>query len=172
MKQFFFDIPVYRLSEKKYYLEQDTNSRKIYKYFYLKSEIRIPTISHEQFLELPTSRPDMWRYNEIIGYIRLYILGHEIRGEYYQHKALKIYKTRKKHFIYKTHKLAAEISILHQNDMQIYELVLKYLQKCELELKKRYIDIEHFKEIGQYVQWNLMIQTYRDRLNTQHDELN
>ena len=37
--------------------------------------------SYEDFKEKWMIPRDRWRYNEIIGYIKLYILGSQIRGE-------------------------------------------------------------------------------------------
>lgn len=79
---------------------------------------------------------DIWEYNEIIGYIKLYIQGNQIRGEYYQHKSTRIRKTRTKSFIFKTHKLSPEISIHNKTNFEIYILILDYLENCKLELKK------------------------------------
>lgn len=153
MKKYFFDIPVYRLSEEKY----DAQTEAEIQGNYLKNGRGKPPISYNDYFERMSIFHDPWRFNETIGYIRLYFLGHEIRGDYYQHKASRIYKTRRKHIRYKTYKLADEISILNQNDAQIYESILLYLHKCERELPKRYIDLENFKQIGQYLRWNALI---------------
>ncbi len=119
---------------------------------------RNPSMTYEKYYEDSSIFRDMWRYNEIIGYIRLHILGTQIRGEYFQHKSKRIVKTRRKSFIYKTHKLVSETNIMNQTNDGIYNSILKYLKRCEQELKKRYIDIDSFKNIGQYVNWNKLLQ--------------
>ncbi|MDY3201301.1 MAG: hypothetical protein RBQ84_10145 [Arcobacter sp.] len=159
MIKYFFDVPVYRLSEQEYYLEEKNHSKKLYEYIYTRIDgtKRNPLVSYEKFYEESSIFRDMWRYNEIIGYIRLYILGTQIRGEYFQHKSKRIVKTRKKSFIYITHKLVSEINIMNQTNDEIYNSILQYLERCEKELEKKYIDIVSFKSIGQYVNWNKLI---------------
>ncbi|TDA69667.1 hypothetical protein E0765_00025 [Sulfuricurvum sp. IAE1] len=169
MKKYFFDIPVYRLSEEKYDAQTDAEIQENYQQMYLKNGRAKPSISYDDYFEKMSIFYDPWRFNETIGYIRLYFLGHEIRGDYCQHKVSRIYKTRRKHIRYKTYKLADEISILNQNDTQIYESILLYLQKCASELPKRYIDMENFKQIGRYVHWNALIrnETLNDETHRQ-----
>jgi len=95
-----------------------------------------------------------WEYNEIIGYIRLYFFGTQIRGEYWAVNAKKIVKTRKKIFEYKTWKLASEIELHWETDSSsIFSQILKYLERCKKELKKRYIDTHNLEAIGPYVDW-------------------
>lgn len=157
MKKYFFDIPVYRLSERKYQHECDINNQEIYQKYYFNRITKKPLISYEEFCSKLSSMAEPWCYNEIIGYIRLYIFGREVRGEYYQHKSQRIRKTRRKHFRYLTHKLVPEINLRGYDNTQIYTAVMKYLEECQKELRSRYIDIEDFKMIGQYIDWNLLL---------------
>jgi hypothetical protein len=34
---------------------------------------------------------------------------------------------------------------------------MKYLEECQKELRSRYIDIENFKMIGRYIDWNSLL---------------
>ena len=45
-----------------------------------------------------------------------------------------------------------------KNTEDIYFLILDYLENFILELKKRFIDIDNFRNIGQYVDWNKLIE--------------
>jgi len=81
MKNYIFDIPVYRLSEKDYQNEEDKFSLEIYNDVFLKNGRVDSQTSYEDFKEKWMIPRDRWRYNEIIGYIKLYILGSQIRGE-------------------------------------------------------------------------------------------
>lgn len=159
MIKYFFDVPVYRLSEQEYNIEQKNHCKKLYEQIHTRIDgtKRNPLLTYEKYYEQSSIFRDMWRYNEIIGYIRLHILSSQIRGEYFQHKSTRIRKTRTKSFTYKTHKLASEMNIMNQNNDEIYNSILNYLLRCEKELKKRCIDIESFKNIGQYVDWNKLI---------------
>ncbi|MGE4462662.1 MAG: hypothetical protein AB7D49_09510 [Arcobacter sp.] len=46
---------------------------------------------------------------------------------------------------------------MNQTNDEIYNSILQYLERCEKELEKKYIDIVSFKSIGQYVNWNKLI---------------
>ena len=81
MKNYIFDIPVYRLSEKDYQKEEDKFSLEIHNEVFLKNGRVNSQTSYEDFKEKWMMPGDSWRYNEIIGYIKLYILGSQIRGE-------------------------------------------------------------------------------------------
>lgn len=154
MKKYFFDFPVYRLSEQDFQKEEDESLLKDYNQIHLKNGKVASKTSYEKFKEQSTKYRDTWLFNEIIGYIRLYIMGEEIRGEYYQHNTTRIKKTRTKHFKLVTLKLASEKNLFKKNNNEIYHIILDYIQECSKELKKLHIDIENFKEIGRYVNWN------------------
>jgi len=157
MKKYIFNIPVYRLSEKDYQKEEDKFSLEFYNDVILRKGSVNSSTSYEDFKENWMMYRDMWRYNEIIGYIKLYILGSQIRGEYYQHKSSRIRKTRTKHFKFQTHKLVAEKNLSKKTNEEIFNIILIYIKDCSLELKKRYIDIEDFEQIGKYINWNNLI---------------
>ena len=57
-----------------------------------------------------------WEYNEIIGYIRLYFFGTQVRGEYWGVNSKRVVRTRKKTLEYKTWKLAPEIDLHREPD--------------------------------------------------------
>lgn len=97
--------------------------------------------------------------NEIIGYIRLYFFGNQIRGEYWAVNSKRVVKTRKKILEYKTWKLALEIDLHWEPDSSsIFLQILKYLERCQKKLKGRYIDTCNFKAIGSYVNWKSMFE--------------
>ncbi len=152
MLKIFFDVPVYRLPEEKYYqemnkyiernmfpgsVEHNNNMRAFYS--------REP--GHEvSFREhLSTKFGGAWNYNEIIGYIRLHFLGNQIRGEYWGIGAKHMVRTRKKLFKYMTWKIVPEINVPDEahNEM-ILKLIFDYLTRCSKELKGRYIDTSIF----------------------------
>ncbi len=109
---------------------------------------------------------DGWLYNDIIGYIRLHVLGTQIRGEYYCHKK-KISRKSKRIFERKTHKLADEIylNFPEENTNEvIFTQIKSYIDSCRKELnkgrsKKKYTDDFLFEQIGKYVDWRRLIHT-------------
>lgn len=157
MKKYFFEIPVYRLSYEKYMDEEEQLLLQLYNNIHLKNGQVKSSIQYQEFKENMNKYRDIWKYNEIIGYIRLYILGLEIRGEYYQHKTTRIRKTRTKHFEFITLKLVSEKSLAHKSNDEIFIIILEYLNQCCMELKKMYIDTKDFENIGKYIDWNSFI---------------
>jgi hypothetical protein len=159
--KYFHDLPVYRLPAGDYY---SARGKFIDETMYPKDN---PYSDHtrDQHKKNPSTKVafedhlsriygGVWRYNEIIGYVRLHFLGSQIRGEYYGVGSKRIVRTRKKILEYKTWKLAPEIDIpSNSTNKQIFELVIKYVNSCRKELKKRYIDSELLEIIGQYVDW-------------------
>jgi len=170
MKKYFCKLPVYRLSKENYFLEQMSFYKKHYEHTITKNGCVKPPINFEDFLEKNLRFDDIWEYNEIIGYIRLYFLSHQIMGEYYQHNVTRIKKTRKKHFTWITHKLAPEINILKMSDEEIYTSIINYIDNCGKELKNRYIDTNSFRNIGKYVQWNYLIQNYYNNAHLNYEK--
>ena len=61
--------------------------------------------------ELDYQKFGTWRFNEIIGYVRLYFRGSQVLGEYYAVKRSRHVLTRHKTLIRRTHKLGPEHQI-------------------------------------------------------------
>ena len=159
--RYFFDVPVYRLPEERYYRERDK---------YIESAI-YPEDSpfHEATRAKESADPNRniafrdhlqrtyggcWRFNEIIGYIRLHFHGSQVRGEYYGVRRKRVVRTRTKTLEYHTWKLAPEIDVPypHTND-GIFETVREYLKACRKELRGRHVDTELFELVGKHIDW-------------------
>lgn len=52
-----------------------------------------------------------WDFNEIVGNIKLFFMGTQVRGEYWSTKPHRKLMTRKKQFEFKEHKLVAESNV-------------------------------------------------------------
>ena len=165
-KNYFHDVPVYRLSRERYYKDMQN---------YIKKHMYSGSPNHIKMMEgfhrkeptqklalenrLRKSYGGAWEYNEIIGYIRLYFFGNQIRGEYCAVNSKLVVRTRKKILEHKTWKLASEIDLHWEPDSSsIFLQILKYLERCQKELKDRYIDTHNFKAIGSYVNWKSMFE--------------
>jgi len=151
----FLDLPVYRLKEENYYRDRrcfvdkklvNINNKELYERF------------SNQFNKIYGGE---WKYNEIIGFISLHFLGSQVRGEYWQTEVKRIVRTRKKTFVWKTHKLAVEGQLHNcKNSLEVFGEIVKYISACKEELPNRYIDDTKFLSIGPYVDWIEMIQNY------------
>jgi hypothetical protein len=149
---YFMLIPVYRLSEDKYMSDMESDFEKKLTW-------------DEEFCE---KNPDMllnykgyhhknyggvWEFNEIIGYIKLYFYGRQVRGEYWSTLPNRKVRSRRKQFEYKTHKLAAEVGIKQKTSEAILEAVEEYLLDCKREIKNRYIDLREFNSLKRHLNW-------------------
>lgn len=163
---YFYDIPVYRLSSEKYYEElkayknkhlhdgRNEDDKKLKEQFYEKYPEKKANFEEHIFKNFG----GQWEYNEIIGYIKLYSVGNQIRGEYFQIDKKRITKTRKKVFEWKCDKLVPEISFYRsETNEEIFNNICKYLNDCEKELNNRYIDLDNFLKIGKYLDWKKLL---------------
>lgn len=163
---YFFDIPVYRLPSEKYYEELSIYKNKclndgwsekdknLKKQFYKKYPERKISLEEHVFKKFG----GQWDFNEIIGYIKLYSVGNQIRGEYFQIDKKRICKTRTKIFRWETDKLVPEISFCQENtNEEIFDMIYCYIKDCDKELKYRYLDLDNFLKIGQYVDWQKLL---------------
>ena len=158
---YFFDIPVYRLSSDKYYKQLElfkeeslygTNeeSKKIKTEFYIRNPENKIWFEEDIFKKFGGA----WQYNEIIGFIKLYSVGSQIRGEYFRVNSKIIKKTRRKTFEWVSDKLVPEITIFPEDSNEvIFTIVYNYLMDCKKELKNRYLDLDNFEKLGHYIDW-------------------
>lgn len=91
--------------------------------------------------------------NEIIGFIKLYFMGTQVRGEYWSTKPKRKVRTRKKQFEYKTHKLAAENEIRAETNEGILNAVNEYISDCQRELKGHHLDLREFEALKYNMDW-------------------
>lgn len=97
-------------------------------------------------------------YNEVVGWIRVFVDSIQIRGEYYFIRTKKVRRGFKKD--YKFGGKAFEMATFKSQDSnEIYVSVLKKLKTLALErpFTRRAIDLESFQNIGQYLDWRRLI---------------
>jgi len=167
MENYFFELPIYRCTREKYYEDLKILEKNIDK--------RIPYVEGQEkltekikFLSY-TEQSYNYDYNETIGWIKLYVLGYQIRGEYHFEVNPLNRKKDKKRFDKGIRKKqfdefgkAFEISFNYDNSSQeIYsELIneIKSLMKNEEPFKNRFIDTSKLEKIAEFVDWkNLLL---------------
>jgi len=156
----FFDIPVYRIPQEKYESEQNS---------FIQHEMSEGgEIVQEMYRREPEQKTRMeqhlwktyggcWRFNEIIGFIRLHFFFTQIRGEYWRVTAKKIVRTRKKCFAFLDLKVTYEEEIPPgSTNAEVFALIQKYLARAQNEryVRKFFIDTSVFENIGPFVDWN------------------
>ncbi len=161
----FFDVPVYRLTKGKYESEQcafiqrgmsadgDRNVQEMYR--------RHPDIKRQTENHLWKVYGGNWLFNEIIGFIRLFFLSEQIRGEYFHVEAKKVVRTRRKVFGPLGIEITAPRGIPQKSsNREIFGHIrdfLSYAQK-ENELKKHHIDTSVLENVGPHIDWNALLE--------------
>jgi len=161
----FFDVHVYRLTKEKYESDQrafiqremsadgDCNVQEMYRCH--------PDVKRQTENHLWKSYGGSWLFNEIVGFIRLFFLSEQIRGEYFHVEAKKVVRTRRKIF----GPLGIEITAPRRipkksSNQEIFGHVRNYLScaQNEGELKKYYIDTSVLEYIGPHLDWNALLE--------------
>ncbi|GAA4814534.1 hypothetical protein GCM10011365_03580 [Marinicella pacifica] len=152
--QYFMVIPVYRLSEDKYYSQMKEDFKKL--------------VSRSWDVNFQRNNPGMvegwrrshrssyggdWEFNEVVGHIKLFFMGSQIRGEYWSTESRRKVRTRKKRFEFKAHKLVAEGEIWEKTSDGVLAAIEEYLSRCKKELKDRHIDLREFEALKNHVNW-------------------
>ena len=152
-----FELPIYRLSEKEYYQE--------FKKYYDKNKISNENPKIEEKLKEKSFKKfgGQWKYNEIIGYLRFYLLGNDIRCYSYKTDVNKIVRTRRKIFIPIDDTLRKiTIRELYDNET-IKSKIKEMVTDCEesLNSKKRYLDTEIFENLIDHMDWKSLIKSLK-----------
>lgn len=143
----FFDLPVYRLSEKEYEAEFRQFLR------------RFPGASSDSVRReyLRRSFGGSWLFNEIVGHIRLHFVGSQVRGSLWIVDKKRIVKTRKKCVSCRTLKVAPEVDLpMHGNNAQFYDAIQRYIQRARESLPLLHIDTSVFDRIGPFIDWKAL----------------
>ncbi len=161
--RYFFDIPVYRLTEEQYYQGMEKYVGRVL----FPPDDQISRIG--RVIDVGLSDDSIgdhlrkkygggWRFNEVVGFIRLFFLGSQVRGEYFGVGLKKIRKTRTKTFELMSLNLVIEIEIGRPlSNATILEAIFAYLAECRKQLKHRYIDSELLEQLGPYIDWQRFV---------------
>jgi hypothetical protein len=151
--RYFFDIPIYRCSPDQHTSWFAEEKRKSLQPFEATRETAPESlaISKQWFGEWHWYP---WRYNEVIGWLRLYALGSQVRAELWYVKAKRIVReTRKKIFF-----VGKEFEISFRSvdsNPEIGKVVLETLRNLKRQslYRKRYVDLECFEVVSQHLDW-------------------
>ena len=153
---YFFEIPIYRCSPDQFVLE--TENEKVRSL----SQIQNQKVSNpenyafaEQWFDNHVRYP--WEFNEIVGYLRLYALGDQIRGDLWFMKAKRIRRgtKRKHHWIGKAFELTCRPV---ESNEQIGKKVIARVMSVGLEApcEGRYIDIQCLTGAASALDWRML----------------
>lgn len=160
----FLEIPIYRCDQNQHTKETEKERKN-----HIASRFRFaPELPQKIYKELRTHAENdfnvhlwyPWRYNEIVGWIRLCADGTRIVGELWYIKAKTIRRRLvKKEFFYTSMKFI-ELNV-HSNDSseEIFKKICTELEQLNSKrlLKKRYMDIDIFNTIGPFIDWRQLL---------------
>jgi hypothetical protein len=158
---YILDLPVYRLPEDQYNAERNAYVDRKMRQILLSTAPEHPATA-DNLSDRETSIRDfffkqyggIWRYNEIIGYLRLYFLGSQVRAEYWRVTAKRIVRSRRKCFTFWQWKLAPEAELpINGTSSEIYWVVIDYIKNCRTSLPGRYIDATPLITLGPHLDW-------------------
>ena len=153
MHNYFIEIPLYRIPYDNYNNELSQKTQDIYDSNY---PINIENY-HISELEKDNCAP--WQYNQVIGWVRLFFLGNQFKGELWLHNAKRYTrKMKNKRFEYSNNVIGAEIPTDLANK-EIAKLIMTELKSFgdNFHNKKRYLDISQFQRIACYIDWKSLI---------------
>jgi hypothetical protein len=167
MENYFFELPVYRCTREKYYEDLKLLREKINeKVQFVEGQEKK---TEEIKLWLYTRKSYNYDYNETIGWIKLYILGNQIRGEYHyevnpitREKDRKRFNKgiRKKQFdeFGKAFEISYSSNISSQEIYNKLIYKIKYLMKNEEPFKDRFIDTSKLEKLAEFVDWKNLLE--------------
>ena len=154
MSNYIFDIPVYRCDEITHSKEyEEIKTKKLLSFN--KDTTPLAYTSMEQWIEQEYWYP--WKFNEIVGYLRLFIDGHRIKGDLHHIKARKLRRgTSGKIFYYS--KIFEYTPNLSDASLIIYNNLLNNLRLLKHPpLHRRYLDLDGFIKYGKFVDWRKLL---------------
>jgi len=165
---YFFEIPIYRVSQEQYGREVETEKDKLLApirniWNSLSSE-PMETSEAYQYAKNNFDREHgthVWRYNQAIGWLRLFASDHShIRVDYYWVKERITKKLKNKHFRYCFEEKTFQLDIppaLTSND--IYILLQQHIEELMKKepFRKYYADLELFQNIGPCIDWRALL---------------
>jgi hypothetical protein len=103
-----------------------------------------------------------WRFNQVVGWVRVYRDGDMLKGEYWSIKANRVgWQLRKKQLV--PQGKAFEIwPGSRETSAQIFNRMHQRLRTFETELRGRVIDFESFENLGRFVDWRRLINKGRE----------
>ena len=165
----FFEIPVYRLTQSAYHEQREAHVNRLFNKLVYTGNPIIDESARKFYDENPSSEYRLkqrirgnyggeWRFNEVIGYIRLRFIGHRIRAEYWTVSAKRITRTRKKVFNANGRSIIEDVLVpIESDDNKIFDIILNVIQQHATLLKNRFVNTEEFINIGRHVRWRSLI---------------
>lgn len=106
-----------------------------------------------------------WQYNQVIGWVRLYVLGSQIRGDLWEMTGKRLHRKSRNQIRHLGK--AFEISFTpDESSEQIRDKIEEELERIQNEWgkKKRILDLQCFRTIASCIDWRKLMDI-RDKTN-------
>jgi hypothetical protein len=151
IEKYFFEIPIYRRNEKRHdEIMMNKKNKMLFQYKTIDNTEHITSV-FKDFIYYN------WRYNDIVGWISLFVFGEQIRGDYYLLFSIKKRKTKKIEWVGNAFESGVYKDL---NNIQIFgQLSNDIVSQCKevYFLKNKHIDLSAFNVWGKYVNWIQLI---------------
>jgi len=154
-EKYFFEIPIYRVTQKRF---NDDYERDLARWFRsgpdpasLPEHLRM---SLEQHFWDTYGGP--WRFNQVVGWLRLYVLGHQIRGELWMSASKRFTRNGRRRFRH-----VGKAFEMHcgkrQSPDEIRSEIQDELLRFRREHRRLHLDLECFDRLAPTVDWNRLV---------------
>ena len=154
-----FEIPIYAMSEKEFNKRWDKKKAKIYDMFISHGHTDKSAKSGISTLCCPRC---VWKYNQIIGFIKISVSRHDVWFDIYSSLDKKYYAdSKQKHFIQDILANGTHFYVSNQSNDGIKQTIrewLKYIEKEHLQ-KSFYVDYSTFNNIFNHVNIEQIMKT-------------
>lgn len=166
IEKYIFDIAVYSVPSEKFF---SVRQKKLQERFDRLNEMSLGMLkrspdSNDQFdrnmKDSFNKRYGGWQFTQVVGWIRLFSLRGQIRGEYWLVDAERIdIHMSKRNFEYCGKAFELTYFTDKETSIDIFRQIRKRLEELRQEnpFKRRYIDLESFINIGAFVNWRELI---------------
>ena len=164
MNQYIFDIPVYRTTNEKFDTEIDMLVAKRIEWI-VSHDPQRRLLSRERQNRQPhtviAESGGPWQFNQVVGWLRLYVDPSHVCGELWWVDAKRINRIMRKRRFYLTtaSNVLATYFTPEYDSESIYQKTLVDIERLTSErpLKKRYLDLENFRNIGPFINWRVLL---------------
>lgn len=136
-----FEIPIYSMSEAEFNNRWDARNKKLSEFFGEKVNARLLASNHPE---------NVWKYNQIIGYIVISVSKSDVWFDIYKSLDSKYYAVSKtKHFIQNMQVNGLHFGVNNENDTEIHEEIKDMLRNVEKDYikKEMFIDYSTFSNV-------------------------
>lgn len=163
MDRYIFDIPIYRCDRQRHYAEMDRALQLEKDNLIQISGSTKPSPYAFRYIDKRTREKcgGPWEFNQVIGWLRLFVTPSHIGGHLWFVDAKRINRDMRKKRFYLTSSsnVLATYSRTSDDSTAIFDHTLSCIISFANQgsLKKRFLDVEQFKNIGPFINWRTLL---------------